>query len=629
MKTLMIIYFLFFACLRFISAQDWQTEEMAVHGSPVQICYSPTAAQRGLWNLEKDRLTAYIWTDILDRPKSFEMAFKDNAYRVSVTFNDTSVKMILFAFQRTDSEGRRHPMLGQQPTGEAFDPWDMLFSGEEGKPVQGAYLARAVSYMSEGRIRNVNLRKAEQAIEMELSLYPYNLAARRMKYAFLLKQHGADDAAFLAIRNDIRSVLRKMSDNKEALLFAYTSYQMIGEQGRAREIEKRLIELDPQGINAAQQRFGEIMDIRDWEKRAEALESFIETYQNTPLFETALAQLATAAIQLEDTTRMVDAGQMIMQHASSLISANGLAGLAGVFAENEFRLDLGLSFIQKSLDLMDIAHQFTPPMGMKDSEWKEELGIIEARFRDIHGLILLKLGHADLAAKELSQAAQTSSEPGIYYHYGLALENQMRYNEALVQYARGAAFEGDAGDAAFHALIDLWEKTGRDTLLIDSYVQNAVEWIENRFRKRVLGRRDVRPAPDFELEDLIRRNWVSLSDQEGTVVVLCFWATWSAASQQLLEDLTNIAHLYGEKVLFLTIATDPDSREIVQFLRRNRVIFPVLINDGTDEEYGLIGVPVLFVIDQNMRIHFEHRGYRPDMIQVLSVQLDDLLSKTE
>jgi hypothetical protein len=51
----------------------------------------------------------------------------------------------------------------------------------------------------------------------------------------------------------------------------------------------------------------------------------------------------------------------------------------------------------------------------------------------------------------------------------------------------------------------------------------------------------------------------------------------------------------------------------------------VLLNENLEKLYGLQGVPVLFVIDQDGNIHFEHKGYRPDILQVLDVELRDLL----
>jgi hypothetical protein len=62
-------------------------------------------------------------------------------------------------------------------------------------------------------------------------------------------------------------------------------------------------------------------------------------------------------------------------------------------------------------------------------------------------------------------------------------------------------------------------------------------------------------------------------------------------------------------------------------MTKNKIIFPVLINNGTDKDYRLQGVPMLFLIDGLGNIQFEHRGYRPDIGQNLTIELNSLLER--
>ena len=93
----------------------------------------------------------------------------------------------------------------------------------------------------------------------------------------------------------------------------------------------------------------------------------------------------------------------------------------------------------------------------------------------------------------------------------------------------------------------------------------------------------------------------------------------------LLKELEKVAETFGQQVLFLSIAVDTDYEEIEKTVRRQGIIFPVLLNDETDRDYELRGVPAVFVIDGSGNIHFEHQGYRSDIENVLIVELDDLL----
>jgi hypothetical protein len=93
----------------------------------------------------------------------------------------------------------------------------------------------------------------------------------------------------------------------------------------------------------------------------------------------------------------------------------------------------------------------------------------------------------------------------------------------------------------------------------------------------------------------------------------------------MLDDLKRLADEYDEDVLFLTVATNKDIRAVNRFIDKHDISFPVLLNDGTDKDYQLQGVPTLFVIDSRGRIHFEHRGHKPELLDQLIVELDDLL----
>ena len=92
----------------------------------------------------------------------------------------------------------------------------------------------------------------------------------------------------------------------------------------------------------------------------------------------------------------------------------------------------------------------------------------------------------------------------------------------------------------------------------------------------------------------------------------------------MLEALQLLTEEYGQDILFLSIATDPDQNSVKDFIENKDIFIPVLFNNNTDRDYNLYGVPTLFVIDEEGIIHFEHKGYRPDLLQILEVELDYL-----
>ena len=95
----------------------------------------------------------------------------------------------------------------------------------------------------------------------------------------------------------------------------------------------------------------------------------------------------------------------------------------------------------------------------------------------------------------------------------------------------------------------------------------------------------------------------------------------------MLREIQTLAYDYGQDVLFLTIAVDPNQSDIKSYIKKYDLALPTLLNDNTDRTYDLQGVPMLYVIDKTGHIRYEHKGFRPDMQEVVAIELEDLLGE--
>ena len=562
-----------------------------------------------------------IYKNPLNPPEILEMTQKDDQWQALYTLSDTTVKMILIAFQAKDSLGLRYDKLVDNNNGEY---WDVLVQAG-GIPVKGAHQARALSYSGMGGTRTKNPKRAYEEIKKEIKLYPNNLSARTLLYSILLSLRVDDYDIKRDIEREIDSILDERPDQESVMNFAITGYRMIGETDKAQKIESDLIQRNPGGHQAAMNTLNQIMEMEDTETRTQSLENFLVEFPESRLIEFALYGLATATIELDDSTKMIDIGDKLMEKATTPNAASGLAGIAGVLSEKMFQLSRASAYAEKALVLTRSAKSSTPPSGFSPEEWEQQLNATEARYRDILGWIYVQQGRLNQGLDELREAVKGTSQPGVYYHLASALERSGTEDEALLNYARAVAFGGEIGDLAYQSFYDLWLRAERDTTEITAFIERETEWIKNNFEKRILSQRAVRPAPDFELEDMDGA-WVRLSDQKESIVLLCFWATWSQSSWEMLKDIHDLARTYGQDVLFLTIATDMEYDKIEDYVRKRRLFLPVLLNDGTDQDYQLQGVPTVFVIDEKRNIHFEHKGYQPQIKEMLTVELEDLMS---
>ena len=83
-------------------------------------------------------------------------------------------------------------------------------------------------------------------------------------------------------------------------------------------------------------------------------------------------------------------------------------------------------------------------------------------------------------------------------------------------------------------------------------------------------------APDFNLEDL-NGNEISLSDFEGKVLFLNFWATWCPPCRAEIPDFIEVYNKYKDQGLaILGVSVDRISANKVEdFVIKNKMNYPV------------------------------------------------------
>lgn len=146
----------------------------------------------------------------------------------------------------------------------------------------------------------------------------------------------------------------------------------------------------------------------------------------------------------------------------------------------------------------------------------------------------------------------------------------------------------------------------------------------------------VEEAPDLNLKNAKTGEQISLSDYEGKVVVLDFFATWCGPCKSAIrEELVPLWNQYYEnnsKVVFLSIdiwEKDITSQELKDFAGTYDVEWPVLMGSdtGAAEKYGVEAVPTLVVVGPDGKIRKKHVGV-PDS-SALRGKINDLTTGTE
>ena len=134
------------------------------------------------------------------------------------------------------------------------------------------------------------------------------------------------------------------------------------------------------------------------------------------------------------------------------------------------------------------------------------------------------------------------------------------------------------------------------------------------------------PAPWFPMTDRDGKA-VTLEQYAGKVVILDFWATWCGPCKQAMPHLQHIAKAYADQgVVVVASCTNDERAKFDAWVDEQRSTLPdiVFVHDekgrsddrGSLKAYGVMMIPVTFVIDREGKIAKAVGGYTPGEVLV-------------
>ncbi|TDJ35287.1 MAG: TlpA family protein disulfide reductase, partial [Gammaproteobacteria bacterium] len=119
--------------------------------------------------------------------------------------------------------------------------------------------------------------------------------------------------------------------------------------------------------------------------------------------------------------------------------------------------------------------------------------------------------------------------------------------------------------------------------------------------------------PDFALSDLSGQTR-SVSEWDGQVILLNFWATWCAPCRKEMPELAEVHHAFADRG-FAVVGIAIDSLEPVQaFITELGIDYPMLIGEldaiEVARQFGnRLGVlPYTVILDRNGTVVLMHAG---------------------
>lgn len=135
------------------------------------------------------------------------------------------------------------------------------------------------------------------------------------------------------------------------------------------------------------------------------------------------------------------------------------------------------------------------------------------------------------------------------------------------------------------------------------------------------------PAPDFTLQARSGET-VSLSDLQGDVVMVNFWATWCAPCRQEMPHLEALYQRYKNLGFTLLAVNVEDNRAGAdKWLAERPVSFPVLFDPKNEVSklYDVVAMPSTVMVGRDGTMRYIHHGYQPGYENEYQSQIRALL----
>ncbi|MBQ4524257.1 MAG: TlpA family protein disulfide reductase [Lachnospiraceae bacterium] len=106
-------------------------------------------------------------------------------------------------------------------------------------------------------------------------------------------------------------------------------------------------------------------------------------------------------------------------------------------------------------------------------------------------------------------------------------------------------------------------------------------------------------APDFTAE-LVEGGEITLSEQNGKIVLLNFWATWCSPCVREMPAFERLVEEYKDEVIVIAVNCMEDENAVAEFIKEKGYTFPVAydVEGNICEKYPSDGIPYTLVIDK-------------------------------
>lgn len=590
-------------------------------GETVSFIYNPS--QSPLANLSIIRASAFFFNEKLTftPPQTIFLKKIGQEWGGEINFNSKGTVGVLMAFRdSTDKTIDTNKDKG----------YVILVHDSLQNPVKGSYLGLAFNYnfsnthplfkFSKDVTNQVVLMEKEFARHPELKK---DILLMYLSLLGLSKKEGYEKT----IDSELSTKYGDNTDLKTSELMQIYLLYSISKNKKAEKYRKLLIDKEPKGFFAQQERSRQLIEENDAVKKLILFESFEKDFPNSPLLSSSAIFIANIYIDRKDTTKLK---QLVRKYEAKL-GATFYNSVASRMVEKNLDLNTAEAFSLKSIEAYSTEKKKLPTSNRP----------YELIFRDTYATILEKQGRLKEALENYKFAVGSTPEEWsskVNESYVLLALKLGQTNEAKT---KGEDFikAGKSTEKIRTAIKNLYIKTyGKSG--VEEYITSLEHEVKAKNKADILSKIISETAPIFELKDLSGKI-VSLAELRGKVVILDFWATWCGPCIKSFPGMQKAQEKYknNPKVKFLFVNTWeqgddylPKVKKLIADKKYTDFTVPVDIDSKIVTAYKVEAIPTKFVIDAEGNIRFKRRGSSDDkeeIVEEISLLIDTLLNESK
>ena len=109
-------------------------------------------------------------------------------------------------------------------------------------------------------------------------------------------------------------------------------------------------------------------------------------------------------------------------------------------------------------------------------------------------------------------------------------------------------------------------------------------------------------APDHALKTLSGQTMTLTQFRQGQKAVIFFWATWCPhCREQLPALMQEVPTMANKGIKMILVDVGEDASQVQQYATKNQITTEIFLDEDSSlsEQYGVLGVPTFFFVNQN------------------------------